>query len=1095
MAEDVTLQGLSIEITADGSKAAAGLDILKDALERLKKATTGGTSGVSSIARSINNLNGAVSAFDSVKFKDTAAAIRTGMKSLDGLKDIKLPRTIPTRLTELDGALKGVSTENVDKLDRFGKALSGMAGVSGVKISSSLANQIGAIGQAITNVPATAGVKLLGLAKGLRPLSELGKAQLTTFISQLKKLPELVQELEKLNLSKFSQQMRDLAAAMKPFADEMQKVANGFSSFPSKIQKAIASTEAYNKSAQRGAQSTAGFGKGLLSLRTVGLAALLHKSTDLIASAIDKSNQYQEDLNLFTAALGEYAEEAKKYAEEVSNLLGIDPAQWLRNQGVFQTLLTGFGDTAERAHIMSKNLTQLGYDLASFFNIPVEESMQKIQSGISGELEPLRRLGYDLSQARLQQTALNLGITESFSAMTQAEKAELRYYAIMTQVTTAQGDMARSLEAPANQLRILQAQVTMASRAIGNVFIPVLNLIIPVAIAVVKAIRMIAEALASLFHFKLTEIDYSGIGAGLGNAAAGAGGVADGLGKAAGAAKKLKQYTMGIDELNVFSPDTGSAGGGGGGAGVGGGGGGFDFELPTYDFLGTAIEERIAGIEAKIRPFVEWVQEHLKEILYFVGAIGVGFAAWKISSFFMGALSSLKAMGESGALKKLLGEIKPLAGIALTAGGAVLFLVNAFDAYANGIEWDHLIGMLVGVGAVTGGLALLFGPTIAAIGLLVGGIMMVVVALHDWYKTGELSSQACGMLVAGIMAVGAAMALFVGWPALVVAAVVSAVVLITKNWDKIKAYFLDVWEEIKSVCSTIAGWVYSNVIEPVGRFFQTLGQAIAQLFRETWAGISALWGTVSGWFLTYVIQPVTGFFQGLGTSIGNFFTSAWEVVRGGWGAVTSWFQNTIISPVRGAFESMCSSVGGFFSGLWDKITGVFAGAGDWFQTNVVDAILWAFKGVVNGVIGVIERMVNGVIDGVNQLIGIVNGLIQAVGGSGFSTLSHVHIPRLADGGFVDEGQLFIAREAGAELVGGMGRKTAVANNDQIVEGISAGVAGANDAVVAAIYALIDVVEDKELSVQVGDDAVGRAYDRYSRTRGRRVNSGAFANAY
>ncbi len=81
-------------------------------------------------------------------------------------------------------------------------------------------------------------------------------------------------------------------------------------------------------------------------------------------------------------------------------------------------------------------------------NIPIEDAMQKLQSGIAGELEPLRRLGYDLSQARLEQTALNLGIKESVANMTQAEKAELRYYAIMTQVTTAQGDMARTLEAP-----------------------------------------------------------------------------------------------------------------------------------------------------------------------------------------------------------------------------------------------------------------------------------------------------------------------------------------------------------------------------------------------------------------------------------------------------------------------------------------------------------------------------------------------------------------------------------------------------------------------------------------------------------------------
>ena len=158
-------------------------------------------------------------------------------------------------------------------------------------------------------------------------------------------------------------------------------------------------------------------------------------------------------MNLFTVAMGEGAEEALRFGQAVSDILGIDLSDWIRNQGVFNTLLTGFGNTADRAEIMSKNLTQLGYDLSSFFNISVEDSMQKLQSGISGELEPLRRLGYDLSQARLEATALSLGIDKSVASMTQAEKAELRYYAIMTQVTTAQGDLARTLEAPANQLR------------------------------------------------------------------------------------------------------------------------------------------------------------------------------------------------------------------------------------------------------------------------------------------------------------------------------------------------------------------------------------------------------------------------------------------------------------------------------------------------------------------------------------------------------------------------------------------------------------------------------------------------------------------
>lgn len=113
----------------------------------------------------------------------------------------------------------------------------------------------------------------------------------------------------------------------------------------------------------------------------------------------------------------------------------------------------------------------------------------------------------------------------------------------------------------------------------------------------------------------------------------------------------------------------------------------------------------------------------------------------------------------------------------------------------------------------------------------------------------------------------------------------------------------------------------------------------------------------------------------------------------------------------------------------------------------------------------------------------------------FSEISVDRIQYMAEGGFVDEGQLFIAREAGAEMVGAMGRRTAVANNDQIVEGISAGVSVANDGVIAAIYALMNIIEDKDLSVSIGDDVIGRSYDRYNRSRGVRVNSGAFANAY
>ena len=537
MADNVEIQGLEFQIVNDSTQAVTGLQNLINTLNRLKTATNGGATGLSKTAQGIR---------------------------------------------ELSNSLKGLNSGDASqKITRLTNALTALSQVGNVKISSSIANQLTAINTALAGLKWTDGDKLTSLANGLRPLSELGKANMTTFINQLSKLPKVIEDLEAADIDKFTQQMTALAAAMKPFADEMQKVSNGFSAFPSKIQKLITSTEKYNASARKATTTTGKFTSGLKALNVAAVAITFRKIGHFIAQAVTESNKYQEDLNLFTVALGQYAAEAQNYAEKVSDVMGIDPAQWLRNQGVFNTLLTGFGDTAERAQLMSQNLTQLGYDLSSFFNISIEDAMQKLQSGISGELEPLRRLGYDLSQARLKQTALNLGIKESVANMTQAEKAELRYYAIMTQVTTAQGDMARTLEAPANQLRILQAQLTQAARAIGNIFIPALNAILPYAIAVVQVIREIANALANLAGFKLTEVDYSGVN----SAAVGAGSLADNLDDAAGAAKKLKQYTAGFDELNVFAPNTGS----GSGAGAGGAGG-FDFDLPTYDFLGDAVQ-------------------------------------------------------------------------------------------------------------------------------------------------------------------------------------------------------------------------------------------------------------------------------------------------------------------------------------------------------------------------------------------------------------------------------------------------------------------------------------------------------------------------
>lgn len=1106
MADNVEIQGLEFQIVNDSTQAVAGLQNLINTLNRLKTATNGGATGLSKTAQGIR---------------------------------------------ELSNSLKGLNSGDASqKITRLTNALTALSQVGNVKISSSIANQLTAINTALAGLKWTDGDKLTSLANGLHPLSELGKANMTTFINQLSKLPKVIEDLEAADIDKFTQQMTALAAAMKPFADEMQKVSNGFSAFPSKIQKLITSTEKYNASARKATSTTGKFTSGLKALNVAAVAITFRKIGHFIAQTVTESNKYQEDLNLFTVALGQYAAEAQNYAEKVSDVMGIDPAQWLRNQGVFNTLLTGFGDTAERAQLMSQNLTQLGYDISSFFNISIEDAMQKLQSGISGELEPLRRLGYDLSQARLEQTALNLGIKESVANMTQAEKAELRYYAIMTQVTTAQGDMARTLEAPANQLRILQAQLTQAARAIGNIFIPALNAILPYAIAVVQVIREIANALANLAGFKLTDVDYSGVN----SAAVGAGSLADNLDDAAGAAKKLKQYTAGFDELNVFAPNTGS----GSGAGAGGAGG-FDFDLPTYDFLGDAVQTRIGEIKKMIEDTLAEITTIVSGFMLAVGAIlvvtgvniplGVGLMAagavglaatvglnWTAMSSELASTLAL-ITGVVGGFLLALGAIMAFSGANLPLGIALMALGGASLVTAAVINWHnsdrHLTDALTTLTGVLAGASLAVGAMLAFTGvatglgialMAIGAVTLVSAAALNWNSIPDALASPLsrvGLLVSGAtLALGAILAFSGCMPlgiALMAIGATSLVSVMALNWNGLSDEIQNVIAIITTVVSVAflaigAALAFSGANIPLGLALLaagavTMGTAIMpnwnDLFDNVQQKISMITTVVGGALLAVgAILALSGVALPLGLglmaagalSLGAVATLNWDFVVNSIKKVVSVITGILSGALIVLGVLLCLSGVGVGLGLAVLAAGLSLSYAAWTLDD--NPITRFVRQMANSIIG----LVNGVIDAINDMFHIqFNGLsvmgITLIPAFDIRLVDIPHIPFFEDGGFPNEGQLFIAREAGAEMVGAMGRRTAVANNDQIVEGISAGVSVANDGVIAAIYALLNVVEEKDMSVVIGDNEIGHSYDRYKEKRGRQVSTGVFANAY
>lgn len=1195
-----TIESLEIEIIGSSQSAEQALDALEESLGRLKTAVKGGC-GLTAVTNQLTAMNTALGSMNSSSISNLKA-LADGLNTLSGIGKFKLSYSIANQITNLGTATKSLNGTDFTQLTTLATALTPLATVGKANLGSTI-NQLGklpgAIQPLVTMDMTGLSQKIRDLVEAVKPLSEMGKANLGSTMNQIKKLPEAFATLNALDLTSFAKKIKEVAAALAPLADEMQKVANGFSAFPAKIQKLLNATNQIPK-----ANSRAGTSYVNLAAKIAMAYTAVKRVASVIASWINKSNEYIENLNLFTVAMGEYATEAQKYAEMVGELMGIDPGEWMRNQGVFMTLATGFGVVNDRAYTMSKNLTQLGYDLSSFFNITFEDAMQKLQSGISGELEPLRRLGYDLSQARLEAVALSLGIDKAVSSMTQAEKAELRYYAIMTQVTTAQGDMARTLNAPANQLRVLQAQATQAARALGNIFIPALNAVLPYAIAVAQVIRFLANTIASLFGFSLPEVDYSGIG----ELAGGASDASDAIDDTTGSVKKLKKSLLGIDELNLLTDNSDS---GGGGADFGGGGGGFDFELPEYDFLGELANSRVAqiveemkewlGLTGEIKSWSDLLNTNFGQILILVGEIGAGLLLWKLSK---GLLTGLRTLSEL----KAAGLDIPLtimAGTTLTLTGFTIEFTGVADAIKNGLDELNFAEIILGGITGTAGTALLgkgigawiakafsdsaiasaitagggaisttvlgaaVGGIIAGIPAYIAGIYDAIVSGIDWLNSALIGAgaTAAGAGIGAIIGslggpIGAGIGALIG---LAVGLITDGIILLVQNWEAvctwfqgvfatIGQFFADLWKSICDIWSVCAEWFDTTVIQPVVGFFGDLWADISSLASECWEAIvdffspaiewfsqlfssvyqtlsdifynigviasgcweviKAVWAVVSTWFNTNIIQPVSTFFSNMWTGIKTWAIDAWNGIKSVFSTIGSWINTNIIQPVgnffsglwtgflngaRSAWEgvkTVFGNVASFFKDTfqkaWQGIVNVFSVAGEIF-VNIKDGILSGFKKVVNGIIGGLNSAIAVPFNGINWALNKIKNIniLGLTPFSGLKTISVPSIPYLADGGMVNAGQMFVAREAGPELVGTIGNRTAVVNNDQIVASVSQGVYEANSEQNALLREQNNLLrklleKDTNVTAVVGTGDVISGFERKNRRDGRTV---------
>lgn len=592
---DVDITSLSVEISAESQGAELNIDKLATAISNLR--TKG---NVTKVVNSLDKLSGSIA---------TLKQASAGMSGLDKITSFLngLSNVNPT------ASAKSISTV-VNAIKKIPAAVSGLNGTDYYALKDNIRE----------------------VANGLSQLSILDAGNLKSVgssINALGKIPELTNKLDSKTLDAFAVACEKISTSLTPLASQLDKVGNAFAKLPPQLSKVVtqanrvtAANEKQRKSYLSLSNQMNGFMRNMAKL--VSLKAI----AEYLGNAVAKFNDFYEATDLFHNAMGNLSGEADTLISKMQGLLGVDPTKAMTYMATIQSLGTSFGLTSDKAYILSKNLTQLAYDEGSYWNKDVAETFTAMSSAISGEIEPIRRLGVDLSQARLQQELLALGFNKQVSSLSQADKAVLRYIAIMKQTANVQGNLAQTIQSPANQIKILKAQLDMLAKSVGSLLYPAMKSILPPLIAAVQLIREFVQWVAKLMGVKVVFTDFT-------KSAGSVGGIGDAMDDTTDstkkAAKALKDYTMGFDELNIIDPTQGSSGSGGG-ASAGNILG--DVDLSGYDMFKQYNEEFAKQIDA--------IKQKIKDMLPIIGAIATALALWKIVDFLTDVATAISKMTE-----------------------------------------------------------------------------------------------------------------------------------------------------------------------------------------------------------------------------------------------------------------------------------------------------------------------------------------------------------------------------------------------------------------------------------------------------------------
>ena len=883
-----------------------------------------------------------------------------------------------------------------------------------------VSNNLSKLAEALSRLQtASSGLSnLRGLAGAMKSLASVQKsAGLNSILNALKKLPEIVNGLNPATLSAFTTRLHQLAAALRPLATEVERVGTAFTRLPARISQIVTATNRMARASEDAADAQNRQSDNL-NAGTINMAAgisviqsyieALQWVRDGLTAAIADAIEWDGIQFRFGRAFAEDADMVLEYAQKVSDELKINMQQFMQYSSLYGSLLSGFGMAQEKVTTISIGLTELSYDIWAAYNDrykTLEDASEAVRSAITGEIEPIRNAGIALTEASMQEYLDSLGMAHIRMAnLSEAQKAQVRY-AVMANSAMQQGIIgtyAAEMTTAEGAVRTLSQQLKTLAQAIGSIFIPILSAVIPYISAFVSILYDAIGALAKFLGIPFFKIDWGtptkgatqGISSGLGDVADGAKTATKALGGAGKAAKKLKDYTLGFDELNIIEPpsDTGSGGSGGGGrgGGAGGGAGGSDWEGLDLDTLWdeSVFAKASKQVDELKQKILDWLNKWKVEL----AVIGAALAALSIASL-------LSKMGEAVGLgDTFLGTMKNIKKLAATAIIITLqfaLMKTAFSDFLSddGSFWDYVKALLIG-GAATWVLYSTWG----AAGLAIGFAVTAFASLSAVVENGGFNGETALVGLTGIASAAAAFG--IAWKK----------AGLGKAMGEVGAFFA-LLREGNSITSVLAAAFpgLANALAPVlgeiGAFIALLrdGNSLWSVLAAAFPGIAnaiTTAATAVGTFLAGLTGPMIAVAVAIVAAIASvvvFLARNWDKVTE---AAKKFFETNIVPKLEGMKESWnkikdslspvtvkFKSVSKYIKDLikkfkeWSDKVKPLEKALKWLGNvlEVVGGVIFAiFTGAIAGAFSAAVSIIEGFVQTVSGIIQLVSGVIEFV---------------------------------------------------------------------------------------------------------------------